>query len=207
MRPSRLGIRFGLVVRVAPVFLPAAAVGTVGHELGHWLASRAAGCAPVLHFAWVSPHCPETVDPVARLWSIAAGPLSTMVCGSVGLGLLLRWRKTATHLDWSGTLWTVLALFWSRQIFNVVVHAGTVALGVAGPRSVSNNDEVRLAVALGLPDLSLGLLTALLGLGVCGWAVWTIPPADRVSWAVGAVMGSLLGFALWMASIGPLLLP
>ena len=104
----------------------AAALGTVGHELGHWCAAWLAGCAPVLHFAWVTPGCPAELHPALRHLGVAGGPVSSMLAGTLGMVLLNRWRSRGTTLDVEGVAYTVLALFWSRPLFNLLVQLSSV---------------------------------------------------------------------------------
>jgi len=197
----------GVVARTGSVFLPAAAIGTVGHELGHWVSSHLLGCAPVLHFASVSPHCPLDAPPEVELLGVAAGPLSTIVCGTAGMVGLARWQKTAQGLDFKGIGWTVLALFWSRPLFNLIVQLGSVALGLVGPQRLEGGDEARLSMAMGWHPLALSIAFAAMSLGVVVWTAFQIPQRLRGSWAAGAVSGALAGFAVWMGVFGPAWLP
>ena len=189
------------------MFLPSAALGTLGHELGHWVAARWFGCAPVLHFASVSPNCVEALPRMHEMMGVAVGPLGTMGSGCVGMLMLWRWRQRHTRLELSGIFWSVLALFWSRPAFNLLVQLGLLASGSATLQDTANNDEARLSVWLGLPQFTLGILCTGLAVGACVWVARQIPRVDRPTWLVGAIMGALLGFAVWMGSVGPLLLP
>lgn len=193
--------------RVAALFVPAAAVGTLGHELGHWGAAWLMGCAPVLHFASVSPTCPPELSEALRHVSVAAGPLSSILTGCLGMGLLHAWRAGARRLDLTGALWSMLALFWSRPLFNLLAHALTVGLQGEAPERFIRSDESRLSLYLGLGPFTLSVAAAACSLLVCLWVAWRIPQPDRIGWLTGAVIGALLGFALWMTSIGPMLLP
>ena len=196
-----------MVGRTATIFLPAAAVGTVGHELGHWLAAWIQGCEPVLHFASVSPHCPPSLPERVEWLGVAAGPVSTLLCGSVGMLGLFRWRRRAAELDFRGMTWTVLALFWSRPLFNTCVQLGSVGLGLVSSERLTQSDEGRLSVAMGLPCMTLSLVCSLLSLGAIIWTARQVPPDVRGSWAAGALSGALVGFALWMGVLGPAWMP
>ena len=200
-------VQLGLVARVATLFLPSAALGTVGHELGHWMAAHWLGCAPVLHFASVSPHCSDALPMGSQMLGVALGPLGTMASGSVGMAMLWRWRQRHQRLDLEGVMWSVLALFWSRPAFNLVVQVVLLVMGHATWQDIAHNDEARLSLWMGLPQLSLGIGFAGVAAGMCLWTALQIPRVDRSTWLVGAVMGALLGFAIWMGPVGPLLLP
>lgn len=207
-RPSKpWRLQPGLVFRVAAMFVPAAALGTVGHELGHWLVARLQGCAPELHYAFTSVDCPAELAMADRMWGIAAGPVGTMLSGTLGMVGLARWRRGVDRLDLAGVGWSVLALFWSRAVFNFAVHVGALAGGLAAPERLARGDEARLSLFIGGPVWSVGGACAVVALGACAWTIWRIPSPDRLSWFTGVVVGALLGYALWMAQIGPIMMP
>lgn len=197
----------GVVARTGAVFLPAATLGTLGHELGHWGMAKLQGCRPVLHFASVSPGCPGRLGPEVEFWGVAAGPLSTLVCGSLGVLGLAWWRRRAVHLDFTGIAWTVLALFWSRPLFNTLVQLGSVALGMVPSERLQRSDEGRLSMMMEWPTMTLSWVCSLWAVGVIAWTASQVPARVRGSWAAGAVSGALAGFALWMGVLGPAWLP
>lgn len=197
----------GIVARTALIFLPAATLGTVGHELGHWGAAWALGCAPELHYASVSPHCPPAVVARGDWLGVAAGPASTVLCACAGVLGLHRWRRRADHLDYAGMLWTVLALFWTRPLFNTLVQLGAIALGLLPPEVVHHSDEGQLSVAMGWPPMALSVSSSIVAVGVIAWTTQRVPAAERGPWAAGALSGALVGFAVWMGGLGPVWLP
>ena len=138
---------------------------------------------------------------------VALGPLGTMLTGCVGMALLRRWRRQHGRLDLPGILYTVLALFWARPAVNLVIQVGLWWLGFTTLEDSANNDEARLSIWLGLPQLSLGCAGALLAVVMCGWTARLVPSVDRPTWLVGAIIGAMLGFAVWMGPVGPMLLP
>lgn len=197
----------GVVTRTAALFTPAAAIGTMGHELGHWIASRIVGCAPILHFASVSPQCPPHVAAGAEFLGVVAGPLSTIACGTAGMVGLARWRAFSKCVDLQGIGWSVLALFWSRPLFNLLMQLGSVGFGRVDPQLLERGDEARLSMALGWHPLALPMLSAGMSIGVVVWTALQFPPRLRGSWAAGAISGALAGFAVWMGVLGPTILP
>jgi len=189
------------------VFLPMAAVGTQIHEWGHYGAALALGWSPELHHGSVSFGAPRVAGAYGtegeRLIATAMGPLTNMAIGTLGLGALwLRRRDRAGEsLDVGDWLATVAALFWSRQLFNLLQLLVVAGLGSGG----TGGDEARIARALGLPYWGLdavgGGLAAVVCLRVLAWM-------PRPVWfSAGAATGSLVGFALWFGWLGPVLLP
>ena len=120
---------------------------------------------------------------------------------------LRRWRRQADGLDLRGVAWTVLALFWSRPLFNTGVQLGSVGLGLVSPERLQHSDEGRLSVAMGLPTMTMSLVCSMLALGVVIWTARQVPADVRGSWAAGALSGALVGFAVWMGVLGPAWMP
>ncbi len=175
-----------------------AAVGTLSHELGHLLAAVAHGCAAELHHSSTSVTCPGGAD----RWAItAAGPLSTLLVGT--LGLLL--GRPAAALGARGALGFVATLFWSRPVFNLVQLG--LARAAGRPAAALRGDELRLDRLLGWPEGALLAGTGLLGAAIVGVAVLRLPPAHRVPAALGGAIGALLGQLGWTRALGPWLLP
>ena len=201
--PRRLDLSLANVAAWTGLFLPMAALGTVAHESAHWAAARALGCAPVLHFASTTSGCGPAG--AAGLLVTAAGPLQTMLTGSLGLAGL--WALRARPWGRGHMIALLLAFFWTRQPFNT---SGLLllSLGPGGaPARLLQGDEQRLSAALGLPPLTLAVATGLLGLAAAGLATAAVPRAQRSAFALGAILGALFGFALWMQILGPALLP
>jgi hypothetical protein len=194
----------GLLASVATwgaALLPMAPLGTLAHETGHWLVARALGCPATLHFARTSTHCPATWEGLVAL----GGPAQTLLTGTLGVvGLLwLRDRPFGrAHLPW-----LFLGLFWSRQVFNAAAWTVFWVFELAPPTQLAQGDAFRIAAWLGLPSTAWLYGTALLGLLALAWMLRLLPRSQQVPFAVGGGTGSLLGYALWMQVLGPVLLP
>ena len=183
-------------------FLPIAAIGTVSHELGHVAAHRVVGYSAVLHYAtteWSEP--PQTALDLGI--ASAGGPLQTIVTGTLGL-LALWWFRKRRVMDWKTWIATLAALFWSRELFNLLKGLLDFALSGYGP---TIGDEYQLAAMLGWWRWSIQLPLGVIGLGVCCLVVKWTPTDWRIPLIVGGIAGSLVGFAIWMKLLGPILLP
>jgi len=182
------------LVRIFLVFLPMAAIGTLVHELGHMAVARARGYSPVLHYGWMTWGRGSLRDEVLIS---AGGPVTNMLIGTIGFAWLFWLRRGVPRespLVVSGWCATLLALFWSRQVFNA---AGSVALVIIGKGGTASGDETFLT--LGVPSIA--------GLVVCGAVVWFHPRAQRLAFAIAAPAGCVVGFVAWYGLLGPHLLP
>jgi hypothetical protein len=136
------------------------------------------------------------------------GPAQTMVTGMIGL-LLLYSRKKHMHekgmlqLDW---LAVFLALFWLREIFNLVssVLRGTLQ----GSGKFFGGDEARINRMLHLPPGVIPIVCAILGSVVVYVVIFRIiPRQQRFLFIIAGLLGGLIGIALWFFLIGPVVLP
>jgi hypothetical protein len=142
------------------------------------------------------------------LWITLGGPIQTIGTGILGMFLLL-WRKRPRSnldfqlLDWLGVFFT---LFWSRQIFNLVIAYATYLIRGNGSRY--GGDERHISSILHLPDGTLSLITGSLAFIICSYTVFRIvPAADRLRFISFGLVGSVIGYALWFKWLGPIVLP
>lgn len=136
------------------------------------------------------------------------GPLQTMITGS--LGLLYLWyylKKIILKNELSVKEWfaVLLAFFWSRQIFNalsaMVCHISRGSISRRG-------DEAKISLYFKLPIYTVNIITGLIGLVLLFWVTfYIIPKQQRFSFIIAGLIGSTLGFVIWMQWIGPVVLP
>lgn len=178
-------------------FFLIAVIGTVSHECGHYLMAKLLGHDAVLSFNYTSlVGEEETVSERDRLLITMAGPLQTMLFGTLGLVLLVGSGFRQQRLGVGHWLRVFLALFWCRQTVNVLMLlAGLIRNGQLNTAS----DEVELAAAFGLPPLSLGLSTGIAGAVVAGWVFFNYVPARlRLSFFLAGLFGGGLGYLIWV---------
>jgi hypothetical protein len=221
------------------LFVPMAAIGTVTHELGHCAVAWALGWEPVLHHShvtfdgqsWVEyknlrgyeragiladagTEAQERWKELRRenVWITLGGPLQTTLTGTAGLiWLIILWRRASAGsppgvAGWTATL---LALFWSRELYCGTMHSIyrlLVLLGGLHGRSFTT-DEALLSRWWGMPEWVVPLLTGAVGLAICVQAVWLYPQGRRLHLLVGGAIGGFTGFYLWARLLGPILLP
>lgn len=188
---KNLGILFlGLLFGIASIFL---------HECGHYLAARALGFKPHLHYALTTFSPAETPSAGTNVLIAAAGPgvnALLLLAGFIWLWQLRhdRLREPATLLDWVAT---ILILSGSRWLFGL-------------PRATGNPgsyDEAVLSVAAGLPAWVLPYALAAIALILLALAIHWHPAGGRLVPFCAAAFGCSLGALLWLKVLGPCVLP
>ncbi|WP_115462127.1 hypothetical protein [Winogradskyella aurantiaca] len=139
---------------------------------------------------------------------LIGGPLQTMLTGVLGL-LILYWRRASIKRqrlkigDW---LAVFLALFWLREVFNLVM---SIIQEFTSPNGYwFGGDEVRISIHLDIWDGTVPVISGLLGLICASYVVfYVLPKSLRLSFILSGVIGGSLGFYLWMFVLGPQILP
>jgi hypothetical protein len=138
----------------------------------------------------------------------AAGPIQTMLTGTIGFILLLIYRKkffAAQKLSVRQWLLIFFALFWLRQIANLV--QGIASYIFEGKR-ITYGDENILSEYLSLGNDTILFITAIIGVIICSIVVFKfIPFAQRKIFIAAGFVGGIIGYILWMYILGPRLMP
>ena len=136
------------------------------------------------------------------------GPLQTMLTGLIGFFILLRRR---THIEEHGLqfldwLAVFLALFWLRQVFNLI-HS--VMYGITGLSSqYFGGDELLISWSFSLPSGVIPITTGVAGLLISGFVLFKVIPGKlRQTFILSGLTGGVSGFVIWMYILGPLVLP
>jgi hypothetical protein len=136
------------------------------------------------------------------------GPLQTMLTGTIGLFLMLVFRRRFFSSEkLSLWLWMILflSLFWLRQPFNFIM---ALAFFPIFGRIGSMGDESVLAGMLHLPFWLLSLITAIIGIIVLIVVVFRfVPLKQRLTFISAGLAGGLTGFVLWLEIFGKMMLP
>jgi hypothetical protein len=141
------------------------------------------------------------------LFILIGGVTQTILFGTLSLFLLLfRIKKRIVikfHLiDW---VLTFIALFWSREIFNLLMG---VFLGFNRNNGIYfYGDEARIAKLLNIPIGTLLLPLGIIAIVVIFIIIYLIPRKYKSIYLLGAIIGCPLGYLFWMYLIGPIVLP
>lgn len=226
-----------MLIVIAAVFLPMAAVGTLCHESGHWLVMRALGNRPVLHYGSCSwghdslwegeaviiqrrheyeasgQRVPADVPPMP-------GRADEIVCettlGLLGGPLVNMTIGTIGLLS----LWALRrrsdaweAPQWCALVAALFWSRQPFILACAFGEYLVNGyvraggDEVRIAIYNGLPGYSLLLASGIVGAAVCIVTLRLFPAGYRLHLLLVGTLSCIAGYALWYGLLGPLLLP
>ena len=136
------------------------------------------------------------------------GPLQTILTGITGLAIIFWRRKKIKEnglrlIDW---LAVFLALFWLREVFNVVMSVGSGI--ISRNESYFGGDENLISEILKLWPGTISVLLGVIGLVVSLFIIFRIvPDSIRLTFILGGLIGGIIGLVLWMDILGPILLP
>jgi hypothetical protein len=209
-------------------------IGTVSHEAGHYLVAQQYFKKPTLHYGyvvygewerqqemnkWFTAHSDnegnvfnedsrklESYRSQARrhgFYSTFGGPLQTMLFGTIGVLILyFRKKRRFKFLDW---LAVFLAYFWSREVF--IFLSLSLKFLINGTIAISS-DEAVIAHYLETPLLVPAAIFGCLGIMILTYVTFMkIPIRKRFTFIVSGILGSIVGFILWLEILGPILMP
>ncbi len=139
---------------------------------------------------------------------LLGGPVQTLCTGFLGLFLLYRQRSSLKKTPFGLSNWIAvfLALFWSRQVFNLIVRFTKHILN--SKNSMFGGDEANISKLLNLPTGTIGIGTGIVGALICAIVVFKVVPVEyRLRFVLSGIIGSVIGYLMWFELIGPILLP
>jgi hypothetical protein len=138
----------------------------------------------------------------------AAGPIQTMLTGTIGFVLLIVFRKhffSTQKLNVKQWLLIFFSLFWLRQVANIFQE---IASYIFTRKQITYGDENILSSYLSMGNDTLLSITAIIGLAISCIIVFKfIPSAQRKIFIAAGFVGGIIGFVLWMYLLGPKLMP
>lgn len=195
--------RLFFILSVSFVF--ATVIGTLSHEFGHFILARIMGFHSTLHYAMTELGSNKPMTVKQEFWIILAGPLETMITGTVGFILLYKSHRQTTKLSIGEWVLVFLTLFWLRESANFVVGLGFYfAKGILA----QNGDEVRLSEFLNWSDWSILSATALIGFVVLAFVIFKIIPRfQRLTFILAGLIGGITGYLFWLVYFGKMIMP
>jgi hypothetical protein len=143
-----------------------------------------------------------------RFKIVMGGVLQTILFGSVGFLILLLSLKSIKKNGFRKIDWLIvfLALFWLREVFNVVVSVFSAFLN--NNDTYFTGDESVLSERLNFPSGAVSITLGLIGAIISFIIVFKIIPIkERLTFIVAGLIGSTFGYFLWMKIVGPSVLP
>lgn len=143
-----------------------------------------------------------------EFYFIVGGPLQTMLTGTIGLVIILCYKKSfriATTLRLRQWMAIFLSLFWLRELANCVVMLTMMLF--TNKRSF-RNDEVKIAEYFGCHFTFVTIVTALVAL-IIGVVITFkfVPLMQRKTFIAAGFAGGVAGYILWLYILGPIILP
>ncbi|WP_300442026.1 hypothetical protein [Christiangramia sp.] len=136
------------------------------------------------------------------------GPLQTTITGLLGLVLLLKRKKRIKNrglkiIDWLGIF---LALFWLREIFNLIHSLGFEIIYNQG--NYFGGDERYISEYFNLGSGAIPVILAITGIVISMYVVFRIIPEKfRLPFIISGFVGGFTGFIIWFHILGPHLIP
>lgn len=199
-----------LFISLCLVFILATITGTISHELAHYATANITGHPAQLHYASTSVPAigGKPLSASDSFLITLAGPLQTMITGSIGFLLLFMYRKSFKNADRLHTgqwLMVFVSLFWLRQVAVFLMWMGNYF--ITGELS-AKGDEIKISRYLSLPDWLFISVTAITGLYITLIVIFRfIPVKQRTIFILSGVAGGIVGYLIWMHWLGPLFIP
>jgi hypothetical protein len=200
-----------LFIKLSFGFIIATIVGTLSHELGHYIVAYFYGYKPHISYGYCTwdltlakPHYDIKDD----FYICLGGPLQTILTGTFGLVLLILNRKkylSVDNLNFIQWVAIFITLFWLRQTTNYVIE---LVEKVFINNRISGGDEFLIADYLKINTFFISGLSALIGLTILTLVVFKfVPSRQRLTFILSGLIGGVLGFIIWLEFIGQILLP
>jgi hypothetical protein len=200
-----------LLVYLIAGFIVATIIGTVSHELGHYIVARGLGYDAHISYQsvnWAKTITTNKINLSDSFYITLGGPLQTMLTGTIGFILLFVFRKSFEQTNrLSFGQWTLIfiTLFWLRQIANFVV---LLTYYIFSGKLSARGDEIKMSRYLQVPDWTIIAITALIGAGILGITIFEfVPKIHRLTFILSGLIGGVAGYMIWLEWFGKLLMP
>lgn len=203
MMPKNLKSTLRDIMKYFLFFLIIPVIGTQMHELGHFFAALSLGCNPIIHFASCSHGCPIMLQE-DYFFFVLWGPFSTWIECVTGFVLLMIYRHKnldeikAGKISWLYLILLGLTSFCARFVFNAAGYLFSQSTGL---------DEWKMEDYLGWAYGTIIYGFALIGALILLYNIFIIPKSQRYKLMIGALSGSIAGYALWYYWLGPIFMP
>jgi hypothetical protein len=188
------------------IFLPVPIIGTLLHEVGHYLVAIIYGYEAEISYAYTSSTINRNTEPEMYFKYILGGPISTWILSGIPFIILLVYynKDKRKSVEFSeklpvGYLFLVgLTSICGRFIFNAGGYLWTHSQSI---------DESKMANYLGIyPDIFI------YGFAFIAWTILLIiinitPKKHKAPLFFGAILGAVVSYFLWYELLGPFIMP
>jgi hypothetical protein len=193
------------------VFIAATVIGTVSHELGHYYIAKHYGYNAEINYAytyWEPANQDIVTSSKDNFCIVLGGPVETMTVGTIGLCLLLIFRKSFVLRNrLTATQWAIIffSLFWLRQTTNLITWLCSYI--ITGHYSTIG-DEIQIANYLKLPYWTILTFTGIIGGIILAVIIFKfIPKKLRLTFILAGLIGGIAGYVLWLILLGKYIMP
>ncbi|MFT3912063.1 MAG: hypothetical protein QM737_21740 [Ferruginibacter sp.] len=190
-------------------FIAATVIGTLSHESGHYFTAKYWGYDARIGYGYTALACDTTKvrAPHSGFYITLAGPLQTVITGTIGFVLLIVFRSSFFNKEklaaWQWLL-IFIALFWLRQPANLFTY---VLLNIIG-EDPGGGDETSIAYHFQIPEWTIITSTGIIGAAVLLIIILKfIPVKQRLTFIISGLVGGLTGGYLWLGLLGKYILP
>ncbi|MFW9969276.1 MAG: hypothetical protein ACFFDF_03685 [Candidatus Odinarchaeota archaeon] len=181
-------------------------IGTLVHELGHYIVAVIYGIPVRISYAYTTIYGSLTAD--QWFWFIMGGPLVSWLVSIMGIIIIFsKYRHMHSEQDYpigiSQTISIVAISFSIRFVFNAGLYfINTTLFGM-----LSGTDETLIAIFLGISPDILMYGSAVVALGFIIIGLYYIPRFQRYIILFGGIIGGVIGYLFWYYWVGPIILP
>jgi hypothetical protein len=182
-------------------------VGTLIHELGHFIAAVILGVPAQISYAYT--HYFGTLTDFQRFWFLMGGPLISWIVASIGiLVILIKYRHIRKEVDIPIGIGQSLSIAATSFCVRFIFNAGFYFINSTFGGITSSADEVQIArdFLIISPDI-LMYGSAVIALIFIILALYYIPNYQRYVVFTAGIIGGILGYFFWNYWIGPIVLP
>ena len=193
-------------LKIILIFIIVPFIGTILHELGHYLIAIFNGYEAQIHYNYTTSTIISANEPIIYFYFILGGPLSTWLQCIIPFLIIIIYfnekRERTIIKENFFEKYFILCLFFismcGRFIFNAIIYIFTRSKTI---------DEYKMADFLNIYPETFLIVFAAISLLILFISIYKIPKNLRINTVLGALIGSGLGYYLWNYIFGPLILP
>ncbi len=199
-RQVRLFIKYFVIFLIVPI------IGTLLHELGHYLVAVLNGYEARIAYAYTISSIDRIIEPDIYFYYIIGGPISTWIQSIIPFFIMVIYynKERRYKISEKGDLPPLYILLLGftticgRFIFNAAGYMFTHS---------PNMDETKIAEYLNINVDIIVYPSAFIAWTILIVSIYMLPKNIRFSVFLGALLGAGIGYFSWYYMIGPIVMP